>query len=53
MSLTDLAIRNLAGRPHGELSIRHRQGLALPAWLTPQAVLGSGGLIEQVDIGQQ
>jgi hypothetical protein len=53
MSLTDLAIRNLAGRPHGELSIRHRLGLALPAWLTPQAVLGSGGLIEQVDIGQQ
>lgn len=53
MSLTDLAIGNLAGRPHGELSIRHRQGLPLPDGLTPQAIIGTGGLIERVNIGQR
>ncbi|PTT26426.1 dermonecrotic toxin domain-containing protein [Pseudomonas sp. HMWF021] len=52
MSLTELAIRNLAARPHGQLTITHRKGLTLPAWLTPDYIQRSGGLIEQVDIGK-
>jgi len=48
MSLTELAIRNLVGRPSGNFTLSHRQGRALPAWLTTQFVTR---LIEQVDIG--
>ncbi|MGD8216808.1 dermonecrotic toxin domain-containing protein [Pseudomonas thivervalensis] len=51
MSLTDLAIRNLVARPSGSLTISHRLGLALPAWLTPEFITRRDGLIEQVDIG--
>lgn len=52
MSLTDLAINNLQAQPHGKLSIAHRKGLPLPAWLTADYLQGSGGLIQQVDIGK-
>lgn len=52
MSLTDLALKNLLGRPQGVLSLKHLYGLALPVWLTPAYVISSNGLIEQVDIGK-
>ncbi|MCT4500975.1 hypothetical protein N0U25_24565 [Pseudomonas sivasensis] len=52
MSLTELALKNLAGLPSGELSIAHRQGTPLPAWLTRETVIGGNGLIKRVDIGK-
>ncbi len=52
MSLTDLAIKNLQGQPHGQLTVQHRRSLPLPTWLTPDYIKGSGGLIEKVDIGK-
>ena len=52
MSLTDLALKNLVGRPKGQLSVRHRQGFDLPPWLTPEYITRRGGLIEKVDIGK-
>lgn len=51
MSLTDLALKNLTGRPRGTLTLRHRLGLALPAWLTPDYITQRNGLIEHVNIG--
>ena len=52
MSLTDLAINNLQGRPRGQLTVTHRTGAPLPAWLTADYILGGSGLIHQVDIGK-
>lgn len=52
MSLTDLAIRNLQGRPRGQLTLKHRHDTPLPPWLTPDAITDSGGLIQSVDIGK-
>ena len=52
MSLTDLALKNLVGRPPGVLSLKHSHGLALPAWLTPDYIIRSNGLIERVNIGK-
>lgn len=52
MSLTDLALKNLIGRPKGTLSVHHRLGLNLPQWLTPDYITRRGGLIEQVNIGK-
>lgn len=49
MSLTDLALKNLSGSPGSLATVRHRLGLSLPAWLTPEYVTG---LIQQVDIGR-
>lgn len=51
MSLTDLAIDNLASRPSGTVTLSNRHGLPLPAWLTPDYLMGTAGLIERVDIG--
>ena len=51
MSLTELAIDNLVARPGTDPVLSHRQGLALPVWLTPEFITRKGGLIEQVDIG--
>ncbi|SDU92938.1 dermonecrotic toxin domain-containing protein [Pseudomonas mucidolens] len=51
MSLTELAINNLVARPGGHLTLSHRLGLTLPAWLTPDFITRKDGLIEQVDIG--
>ncbi|WP_024619296.1 dermonecrotic toxin domain-containing protein [Pseudomonas kilonensis] len=51
MSLTQLAIDNLVARPSGRLTLSHRLGLALPAWLTPDFITRKDGLIEQADIG--
>lgn len=52
MSLTDLAIRNLQGRPHGQMTVTHRNNVPLPVGLTSDAITRSGGLIQQVDIGK-
>ncbi|MFW9268958.1 dermonecrotic toxin domain-containing protein [Pseudomonas sp. NR3] len=51
MSLTQLAIANLVGRPSGHLKISHRKGFVLPAWLTQELITEKNGLIERVDIG--
>ncbi|WP_053133965.1 hypothetical protein [Pseudomonas sp. MIACH] len=53
MSLTQLAIDNLSSRPSGSVTLAHRHGLPLPAWLTTEYLMGAGGLVERVDIGQQ
>ena len=52
LSLADLAIANLAGQPGNLTAIKHKQGLSLPDWLTPDYITRSDGLIEKVDIGQ-
>ena len=52
MSLTDLALKNLVGRPQGVLSLKHLHGLVLPVWLTPDYIISNNGLIERVDIGK-
>ncbi|KAF1020200.1 MAG: hypothetical protein GAK37_03608 [Pseudomonas sp.] len=52
MSLTDLAIHNLHSQPGGQLSVVHRSGLPLPAWLTPDYINAGGGLIQHVNIGK-
>jgi len=52
MSLTDLAINNLASRPSGTVTLANRHGLPLPSWLTTDYLMGTDGLIAKVDIGQ-
>ena len=52
LSLTELAVKNLLGMPKGPLTLRHRLGLDLPAWLTPSYITRRGGLIEKVNIGK-
>lgn len=51
MSLTELALKNLAGKPKGTLKLSSKSGKALPNWLDADYVLGSKGLIQRVDIG--
>ncbi|WP_321847421.1 dermonecrotic toxin domain-containing protein [Pseudomonas paraveronii] len=48
MSLVDLALKNLSGSPKGRMTLSHRTGRALEAWLTPAYVLQ---LVQRVDIG--
>lgn len=59
MSLTALAINNLAAAPQGRLTLRDTSGAAVPDWLTEDYILGekglfhsTPGLIRQVDVGQ-
>ena len=52
MSLTELALNNLKGRPKGSVRLRHRYGLTLPDWLTTDYITRRNGLIEQVNIGK-
>ncbi|WP_073522142.1 dermonecrotic toxin domain-containing protein [Pseudomonas fluorescens] len=51
MSLTELAIRNLAGKPKGTLKLSLKSGAPLPEWMNENYLLGSTGLIQRVDIG--
>ncbi|AZE54993.1 hypothetical protein C4K03_2838 [Pseudomonas synxantha] len=51
MSLTELAIRNLAGKPKGTLKLSLKSGAPLPDWMNENYLLGSTGLIQRVDIG--
>ncbi len=52
MNLTELALKNLVGRPQGLLSLKHSHGLELPVWLTPNYIISRNGLIERVDVGK-
>lgn len=52
LSLTELALKNLIGRPKGSATVRHRLGSALPSWLTTDYITQRNGLIEQVNIGK-
>lgn len=52
MSLTDLALKNLAGKPGGRMTVSHKRGLTPPQWLNEDYLLGSRGLIQRVDIGK-
>lgn len=49
LSLVDLALKNLAGRPKGRMHIRHAGGRELEAWLTPDYIVQ---LVQRVDIGR-
>lgn len=49
MSLVELALKNLSGKPKGRLTLSHRTGRALEAWLTADYILR---LIQRVDIGK-
>lgn len=51
MTLTELAVKNLAGKPKGTLTLASTSPHALPQWLTEDYLLGSDGLIQRVDIG--
>lgn len=51
MSLTELALKNLAGKPKGTLTLSSKSGKKLPHWLNVDYLLGSQGLIQRVDIG--
>jgi hypothetical protein len=51
MSLTELALKNLAGKPKGTLTLSSKSGKTLPQWLDEAYLLGRDGLIQRVDIG--
>lgn len=48
MSLVDLALKNLSGKPSGTVSLRHTGGQEIEAWLT-QAYLDE--LVQRVNVG--
>lgn len=48
MSLVDLALKNLSGRPAGRMTVRHTGSQAIEAWLTPEYLLQ---LIQRVNVG--
>jgi len=50
MSLTQLAINNLASRPNGRITIRHTAGLVIPDWVTEAYLLD---LVNRVNVGKQ
>ncbi|MDN3223084.1 dermonecrotic toxin domain-containing protein [Pseudomonas nunensis] len=49
MSLTELAIKNLAGKPKGRMSVRHTAGQLIQDWTTEAYLLE---LVTRVDIGK-
>lgn len=51
LSLTEFALKNLAGKPKGALTLSSLSGKPLPAWLTENYLMSSDGLIQRVDIG--
>lgn len=51
LTLTQLALKNLAGKPKGTLTLSTTGTQALPDWLDEDYLLGSNGLIQRVDIG--
>jgi len=48
ISLVQLAVMNLAGRPRGHLIVEPRQGATLPAWVDTAAI---EALVTRVDVG--
>ncbi|WP_454845805.1 dermonecrotic toxin domain-containing protein [Pseudomonas farris] len=60
MTLTELAIRNLAAAPSGSMTITDKTGKVVPRWLTADYILGekglfssTEGLISRVNIGER
>ncbi|WP_455826825.1 hypothetical protein [Pseudomonas graminis] len=49
MTLTELALKNLAGKPKGQMSVAYHDGQPVQAWLTPAYI---EALVQQVNIGQ-
>ncbi|WP_347900637.1 DUF6543 domain-containing protein [Pseudomonas purpurea] len=49
MTLTELALKNLAGRPNGRMTVRHTGEGTLPDWITPEYLMS---LITRIDIGK-
>lgn len=49
LSLVDLALKNLSGAPNGRMTLSHRTGRAIEAWLTADAIRQ---LVQRVDIGK-
>ena len=49
MSLTDLAIKNLAGKPKGRMTIRHTANQLIQDWTTEAYLLE---LVNRVDVGK-
>ncbi|MBK3507260.1 hypothetical protein [Pseudomonas sp. MF6747] len=49
LSLVDLALKNLSGAPNGRMTLSHRTGRAIEAWLTAD---GIRQLVQRVDIGK-
>lgn len=49
MTLTDLALRNLSGKPKGRMTISHTGGQLIQDWTTPEYLLD---LVNRVDIGK-
>lgn len=49
MSLTELAIKNLAGRPKGRMTIRHTGNQLIQDWTTDAYLLD---LVKRVDVGK-
>lgn len=52
MSLTELAITNLKECPRAPFTLTHRDGLALPDWLTADYITRTDGLIKTINIGK-
>ncbi|WP_338486602.1 hypothetical protein VRB68_11030 [Pseudomonas trivialis] len=48
MSLVDLALKNLSGKPKGSMTLRDTDGQSIEAWLTPDYV---EQLVQRVNIG--
>lgn len=56
ITLTELALANIAGKPDGYITVRSRTGRTLPDWLAPNTWATHrylAGLIEKVDAGTQ
>lgn len=60
MSLTQLAIKNLAAAPQGSLTLRSKSGATIPAWMSADYLLGekglftsTQGLIARTNIGER
>lgn len=60
MSLTQLAINNLAAAPQGRLTLRFKSGAQVPAWMNEEYILGkkglfssTPGLIARTNIGER
>ncbi|WP_348750801.1 dermonecrotic toxin domain-containing protein [Pseudomonas rhodesiae] len=49
LSLVDLALKNLCGKPSGSVTLHHRSGRPIEAWLTPDYLMR---LVQYVDIGR-
>ena len=49
MSLVDLALKNLSGKPAGRMTVRHADGQPVDSSLTPEYLLA---LVQRIDVGR-